>query len=307
MYLFEEYGELIYYLRKKKHLTQEQLSEKMDCATATVSNLENNCRGNRESTLKTALDCLGEPGFFSSFYFEKEKLSFLKYQCDAIEYCEYNDLSKLETLLLNPKKFDKEESVSEKQFLELLVLLYYKRINKDTKVSVNRLSELLKLSIKDFVIGEIPETTAFNYVEILIINNIAISLIKEMEYTLACKLLRSAIYSLVCSIFFLPRLNKTKAALYNNLAVCECNMNSYSRAVAAADKALRLVSYEGGLLFGMKVFATQNLIKRKLGSDREGAEELIFLRLIYNYLSSSIKRNNNFFDIVNGDCLIDVF
>lgn len=301
------YGEVIRQLRKEWGISQLELGHRLGIDMSTISKIETEARVPREQTLRILLEYLGDLGFFSAYFFDKNNLLFLEKSRKILDFYEFNNMDKFLDELSDLKYLIDEENISAIQFYELMKGLCEKRFLKETKVSIKLLSDILKLSVKNYEIGNDFPTIPIGQVELFILNNIAGFYLEQKEYDFAEKLLVKLILLVNKSKYFLPWVKKSSAGLYNNLAVCEAKRGRYIIAVDMIERALRYHELGGGSFFGLKLRKTQVYIKSLYLEKEDYFSDLMFICESYGRLSKKIKKYNHIDYFFSNDCFLDVF
>lgn len=301
------YGEVIRQLRKEWGISQLDLGNRLGIDMSTISRIENETREPREQTLRILLEYLGDLGFFSAYFFDRDNLLFLEKSRKVLDCYEYNNMDEFLDELMDLRVLIDENNITGIQFYKLMNALNEKRILKETKVSIELLEDILKLSIDNYEIGREFPVIPVGQVEVFILNNIAGFHLEQKEYALAEKLLIKLITILHKGRYFFPLVIKCYAVLYNNLALCEAREGKYSIALDLIKKAIRYQEKSGGSFFGLKLIKTQIYIKSLCMKREEYFSDLIYISESYKRLSKKIKKYNQIEDFFAGDCFLEVF
>ncbi len=304
MYYENGYAHVIQELRQEEQISQQELAEKVNCSMGTISRIESGTQKPRLAMLRKILECLGEPGFCSDYYFEKEGLDILELQCNLLECYELEDTDRFERFLAKLAFTVRDDN--SRQLFQFLELIHHKRIGMIKELPLEDLLNIINITIKGFKLGNNLSGILINQTEAYILNCIAIIHIKNSEYSIAKELLCNIISKLNKSRHFFTCIWKTRAGLYNNLAVCCIYTGQRKTARYLINKAIEYYSLCGGGYFGLKLLRTKYYIV-KIENPPEHAGDLLLLKSLYGIFTKGLKEKKSFRDFMGEYPVIDIF
>lgn len=307
MYLEGNIGGVLNKIRIEKHITQETLSDGV-CSPSTISRIENGCQEPTGPMFRRILERLGEPGFYSGYYHDRNNLKCLDLKRKLLECFELQDMSAFDDIFDKFLQAADFEDVHILQFLRLMEAIYYE-ISKGEPLgsSSDLYADILRMTFKNYQIGDDLQGKLFDHTEFLILNNLALSLFSEGKIDEATHIIRHLIHNLGGNKHFHPLTSKVQAGLYNNLSLIFMNTEKHARAIDIVCKAITMSSLEGGMLFILKLIRTRWKIYQSLGYETEANKDLIFIYRGMGILSPMVKSCNSIKEFLKRPTVMRVF
>ncbi len=227
------------------------------------------------------MERLGSPGysyaqFCSQWDYEREVL-----QEDFIDAIEREDDEAARKLLKRLEPYADARLPESCQFCRLGRLLCYSRGHPDWEYYARECADILAIRRKDLrrmepsEAGDVQvwiargriDVTHLDWVELLVLNNLAIACMKMGRYTEASAVLTNLHRQMSDDGFIRKRSWKCRAVIYNNLAICLMQTNRGRDAKGYALRARNCVIEEGGLRLHLHVQRTWMEVMRFLGDE----------------------------------------
>lgn len=234
-------GKIIYWKRKAMGISQEDLADGI-CSVSTLSRIENGERIPTQNHLEPLLQRLGYTNLIFDAYADEE--AFLAHELKFKTRQAYfeGDYTLSKELLSKFEPLVKKASHIDRQFILLMnILLYPEQYTKEARLQ--ELEAALRLTQPKYKSGQVP--FPLSYAEIVLLNNIAISLANCGNKRTAIDILYKIVDYYDSHIDSIEESLRTQPMTLYNLSKMLGMENRYQECIDICDKGIALAQKTG--------------------------------------------------------------
>lgn len=294
------YGEAIRRIRIEKGLTQERLAEGI-CSPSSLSRIENGGQVPSRKTFQLLMERLDGPGYSYAHFLSEEEYHKEILKDKILEALEEENYETARDILGDFYQLLDESDIKSRQFFEMSKLICFDMWVNEKEYYAKRCVEILRLGRPNWdVEGEFSQYEADirveqgridvrkkDWVEIWVVNNLAVGYLWQQEYQKALEIFVSLCPLLGGDEFLRRRSWKSQAVICNNIAICLLKMNKPYEAREYLTKASINVRKEGGITLLFQLLKTKMAILKVLGDTDAYEQEKFLVNQAFRLLPNS--------------------
>jgi transcriptional regulator with XRE-family HTH domain len=242
-------------------MTQEDLSDGI-CSVSSLSKIENGSQVPSRKTYTLLMQRLGEPGYtYANFQTEKEyRFSLLTYE--LMDAMEYGLIERVDEKLWQMQQLVPRSDIVMQQVYRMSRQIWYHMCGVDDREYVSQCTDILAMRRSFDRLIEGIRDMKLDFVEIWVVNNVAVGHLWEQEAGMALQLLL-ILYQKIREIPTGTRgAWKMRGILCNNIALSLLELGRFREAETYCRKGILAMEKEGGLMQEMKLFRVKMEIEK---------------------------------------------
>jgi transcriptional regulator with XRE-family HTH domain len=271
-------GDVIRGLRVQRRLTQEVLADGI-CSASSLSKIENGSQVPSRQTFCLLMERLGEPGYTYAHFTTEGDYHFYLLTYELMEAMEYKELERVDEKLWQMQQLLPEEDRTKQQVFRMAQQVWYHMCGVDDGEYVNHCMEIFRMRRPDCELPEHIQNLTLDFVEVWVVNNMAVGLLWEQKPLQALRLLLTLHHQIRMAPAGTKGIGKMRGILCNNIALCLVQLEQWQEAEVYCDKGIRAMQREGGLLLEMQLCRVKMEIAKCQGEMDAYYDYLILLRL----------------------------
>lgn len=274
-------GEAIRKKRIELKLTQEELADDI-CSVGYLSKIENGMREPSNRTVRMLLERLGatqELGFKSGNQVEDFRHNVIR--MEIMRAIENHNVYEVEEKLWIMKQLMDSEDVADLQFYEMANLIWLVMCGVKIDDYEMRCYKIWLMSRReeDFTNGVCASN--LNKTEMWILSNIATGFAWKNHFELASKIYLHIYCSIQNNEDLNRTMNKAKAIMCNNIAVCMVHMKHYQKGVNFCNMGMKNIRFDGGFMIMLHLMRVQMEIHKTEKDGNKSQELKYIIRKVY--------------------------
>ena len=274
-------GEAIRKKRIELKLTQEELADDI-CSVGYLSKIENGMREPSNRIVRMLLERLGatqELGFKSGNQVEDFRHNVIR--MEIMRAIENHNVYEVEEKLWIMKQLMDSEDVADLQFYEMANLIWLVMCGVKIDDYEMRCYKIWLMSRReeDFTNGVCASN--LNKTEMWILSNIATGFAWKNHFELASKIYLHIYCSIQNNEDLNRTMNKAKAIMCNNIAVCMVHMKHYQNGVNFCNMGMKNIRFDGGFMIMLHLMRVQMEIHKTEKDGNKSQELKYIIRKVY--------------------------
>lgn len=281
------FGEEIRRVRLERGLTQERLSEGI-CSPSTLSRIENGSQVPSRRTFRLLMERLDGPDYSYAHFLSPKEYRRERVKEEMLEAMEYRQIDRMKDLLGEMEDLMEGGDRKHTQFFEMSKLVCFEMCGASRQDYVSRCLQILEIGRPGWR-EEVDLRIAWgrldvmrgDWVEMWILNNLAIGYMWQEEYERACQIFAFLYGQTEGDAYIKKRSWKTKGIICNNIAVCLLNMGKLDEAGEYLKKASALSQREGGINLFLHLLQVKMEISKAMEDRDNYYRENLLLKRLY--------------------------